>query len=76
MRPDLPDLPSRDAGISGHQPDAPMGGLPWVAVGRQGQGQDFLDLVSTQLQGLPAARQVLQTVEARIHLALAPFEHG
>jgi hypothetical protein len=28
------------------------------------QGQDFLDLVSSQLQGLPATRQVLQTVEA------------
>jgi len=35
------------------------------------QGQDFLDLVSSQHQGLPAARQVLQTVEAfsiwRVH---------
>jgi len=60
--PDLPDLPDCYTGISGHQPDAPVVGLLGHPMDRQ--GQDFLDLVSSQRQELPAARQVLQTVEA------------
>ncbi|MCY1545741.1 hypothetical protein D9M68_816950 [compost metagenome] len=73
--PHLRDLPDGDAGVLGHQSQAPVGGFAGYPLGRQ--GQDFLDLRLVELAGLPTARQIFQPLEAGFLIALAPFEdHG
>jgi hypothetical protein len=67
----LPNLPSRDAGISGHKAYTPMCCLMRNLL--NGHFQDTLDLLLCKLLGLTRAGELLQAINARLFKAIPPF---